>query len=449
MLLITNGCIITMDKQRNIYPDSALAVEGSRIVELGQTALLQKKYPQAEVLDAKDKIVIPGLINAHTHLFQVLYRGLGDDVSLLDWLNKCIWPMSLYLRGAEAYHAALLAETEMLKAGVTTFVDSHYINADLSCQDRIAEATLQAGMRGVLGRCTVDMAPVPQPLREEVPQAVQEAERIIKAYHNSAGGLLTVRLEPLNEALASQEMLEAMRGVSRQYGIGMNMHIAEALPRTQAMTEKLGMSPIQYLHKLKVLGSDLLLAHCCWVDERDLELLAESDTRIAHNPVSNQYLGDGVAPVPQMLERGITVTIGSDGGCSNNNHDMFGTMKATALLHKGHCLDPQAVTAEQALAMATIEAARALGMEHEIGSLEAGKRADITLVNMLHPTMVPCFNPVSNLVYAATPETVDTVLVNGKIIVQNRQLLTLDEGAVLLGAKQAAQSLARKCGLLA
>ncbi|NMA13044.1 MAG: amidohydrolase [Chloroflexi bacterium] len=448
MYLITNGWIVTMDKQRNIYRNGALAIDGSRITEVGETNALKQKYPQAEIIDATNKVVIPGLVNGHVHLFQVLYRGLGDDLALADWLSECIYRMSLNLTGNDVYHATLLAATEMLKGGVTCYVDSHYINWDLSCQDKIAEATVLSGIRGIMGRSTVDVAPVPEKLREAVDQAIRESERIIKTYHNQADGLLKVRLEPLNEALASTEMMLAMREVSRQYGVGMNMHMMEALPRVRTMTAKFGMTPVKYLYKLGILDSDLLLAHCCWVDDVDMDLIAETGAKVAHNPVSNQYLADGVAPVPRMLEKGIVVTIGSDGACSNNNHDMFEAMKLTALMHKVKNLDPEIMTAEKVLTMATIDAARALGLEDEIGSLEAGKRADVVLVDIDHPSMTPCFNPVSNLVYAATSNAVNTVLVNGRIVVQDRNLLTLDEEKVLHDANQAAWNLAEKSGAI-
>ncbi len=448
MYLISNGWIITMDEQRRIYRNGAVAIEGKKIIEVGENNVLKQKYAQAEIINAENKVVIPGLVNGHVHLFQALYRGLGDDLALADWLNKCIYPLSLHLSGTDAYNATMLAGAEMLKGGVTTYVDSHYVNRDLSCHDRIAEATLQIGMRGIIGRSTVNLAPVPKALHESIDQAVREAERIIKSYHNQADGMLKVRVEALNVTVVSEEMVKAMRDVARQFGVGMNLHMMETLSRTRSMTEKFGMSPIKHLYKSGILDSDLLLAHCCWVDDVDMDLIAETGTSVAHNPVSNQYLGDGIAPIPKMLEKGITVTIGSDGACSNNNHDMFEAMKHAALMHKVNHLNPQKMTADQVFAMATINAARAIGLEDEIGSLEAGKRADVVLVDIDHPSMTPCFNPVSNLVYAATSNAVNTVFVNGKMVVRDRVLLTADEGNILHEANQSAWDLAKRSGFL-
>ena len=447
MKIVKNARIITMDPQRRTFDDGAVVISGSRIAAVGERTELEKQYPGAAAVDVKGMLVIPGLINAHTHIYQCLFKGLGDDASLTGWLRRCVYPMSLHLTGEDCYHAMLLSAAEMIRGGTTTFVDSHYANRDLTCQDQLARAAEESGIRGVLGRCSIDSAPAPEPLRESVGQAVAEAERVIKTYHGAADGRLSVRVEALNEKLASRELITALRAVAREQGVGTNMHVAEAAERVRECQEKLGMTSIEYIHSLGVTGPDVLLAHCCWLSERDIEILARTGTHVAHNPVSNQYLADGVAPVPELLRRGINVTAGPDGACSNNNQNMFDVMKSAALLHKVHSLDPECINAGQVFEMVTVNAARALGMEREIGSIEAGKYADLTVIDTGRPCMTPCFRPVSNLVYAATPEVVDTVLIHGEVVLRGGELTRLDEAAIAAGASRAAWNLARRSGL--
>jgi 5-methylthioadenosine/S-adenosylhomocysteine deaminase len=436
-----------MDPQRRTFDCGAIAVDGSRIAAIGESAKLEQQYTGAEVIDAKGMLVIPGLINAHTHIYQCLYKGLGDDASLSNWLKKCVYPMSLALKGKDCYDATMLTAVEMIKGGSTTYVDCHYMNKDLECQDYIAEATKVSGLRGVLGRGTIDHAPAPEALRESIPQAVAECERVIKTYRGAADGRLSVRVEALNEKLASTEMLHAMRGVANDYKVGINMHIAEAAERVKESQERFGMTSIEYAHSIGILGPDALLAHCCWLSEHDKQLLKETRTSVAHNPVSNQYLADGVAPVPELIKMGVNVTAGPDGACSNNNQNMFDVMKSAALLHKVHYLDPEIMTADKVFEMVTINAAKAIGMENDIGSLEVGKYADLAIIDLDQPCMIPCFNPLSNLVYAATPDVVNSTMIHGELLMRDRKLLRFDEKEALAKASATAWDLARRAGL--
>jgi 5-methylthioadenosine/S-adenosylhomocysteine deaminase len=445
--LIKNARIITMDPQRRTFDQGAIAIKGSRIVAVGESATLEKEYRDAEIIDAKGMLVIPGLINAHTHLYQILYKGLGDDASLSNWLKKCVYPMSLVLRGKDCYDATMLTAVEMIKGGSTTYVDCHYMNRDLECQDYIAEATKVSGLRGVMGRGTIDSAPAPEELRESIPQAVAECERVIKTYHGTLDGRLSVRVEALNEKLASTEMLRAMRGVANDFGVGINMHIAEASERVKETQERFGMTSIEYAHSLGILGPDALLAHCCWLSEHDKQLLADTHTSVAHNPVSNQYLSDGVAPIPELTKMGVNVTAGPDGACSNNNQNMFDVMKSAALLHKVHYLDPEIMTAAMVFEMVTINAAKAIGMEKDLGSLEVGKYADLAIIDLEQPCMIPCFNPLSNLVYSATPDVVNSTMIHGEMLMRDRELLHIDEKETLAKASATSWDLARRAGL--
>ena len=431
MLLITNGRIVTMDAERRVIRHGAVLIEGNRIKDIGQNAELLARYPDVERLDAADNTVMPGLINTHTHLFQSLFRGLGDDLSLTDWITKCIYPLSTQLMRRESKIGALLNELEMIKTGTTTFNDSHYINIDKHCHDAIAEATEEIGMRGIIGRAAVNNAPVPEVFHETPDVAVRECERVIKAFHGSANGRITVRVEPMSEALTTRDMVQAIRAVSREYQVGMNMHAAETITRVENMRRKYGFSTIEFLYDAGVLGPDVLLGHCIWISRKEIEILRVTDTKVAHNSVSNQYLADGVAPIPELIRAGVTVGLGPDGAASNNNQDMFQAMKLAVLMQKANRLDPESLTAEKALEMATIDGAKALNMEKEIGSLEVGKKADLIIVSNQVPEMRPTLAFVSNLVYAASGALVDTVIIDGRIVMHKREVLTIDEEKLL------------------
>lgn len=431
MLLIKNGVVLTMNPERVVYMDGAVAVEGSKILAVAKSDELAGRYPQAEVLDAKGKLIMPGFVNAHVHLFQTLYRGMGDDLPLADWLTKCVYPLSYHLDEAACRVGAMLSAVEMLKSGVTTYVDSHYITRDKRCCDGIAQGTLETGIRGVLCRSTVDSVGSPESFRESVDVAQKECARVIEAYHGKAGGRLSVRVEALNEFSATRDMIKAMYDVSRQYGVGLSMHLAETDARFRGALEQYGCTPVEFLHGMGVLGDHLLLAHCVWVTKQDLLLLKGTGTHVVHNSISNQYLADGVAPISKMLEMGISVALGTDGAASNNNLDMFNTMKAAVMLQKVNNLDALSLRAEQALEMATIGGAEAIGMADRIGSLEEGKQADLILVDLNAVEMVPSMSCVSNLVYAATPGVVDTVMVDGEIVLRDRRTTKVVEEEVL------------------
>ncbi|HZK11404.1 MAG TPA: amidohydrolase [Atribacterota bacterium] len=446
MKLITNGYIITMDKEGRVYRRGGVVFDGSSIVEVGNSDELINKYSNAEIIDAEHKVVMPGLIDSHVHLFQALFRGLGDDLSLIEWLQKCIWPLSKALGRKESKIGALLCALEMVKTGTTSFVDSHYITKDKECYDGIAEAIEELGIRGTIVRSTINQSPAPEIFHENIDIAQKEAARVIETYNGTADGRIKVRVEPLNESLASREMIKAMHDVSLTYNVGMSMHLAEVRSRVDMIRSKYGVSSVEYLNDIGVLGPGTLLAHCIWIDKDDIALLAATDTRVVHNPVTNQYLADGVAPIPDLLKNGVKVALGADGAASNNNQDMFEVMKSAVLMQKVHTLNPLALTAEQALKMATIDAACALGMEDKIGSLEVGKKADIILIDLLRPEMTPAISIASNLVYAANGSVVDTVIIDGKTVMKNRLLTTMDEMKIIESAEKTIRRMIEETG---
>ncbi|HNU93319.1 MAG TPA: amidohydrolase [Bacillota bacterium] len=447
MLVIRDGYVVTMNDSMDVFEGGAVAVEGGRIADVGPARDLERKYPDAEFISAKGGAVLPGLVSAHTHLFQSLFRGIGDGLPLADWVGKCIFPLCRNLGRDETYSASMVSILEMLKTGTTTFVDSHYITRDKECYDAIAQAVSETGVRGVIGRSTVNCAPAPEDFWETPAVAERESIRVIETYHNTCEGRLKVRVEPLNESSVTLDMVKTLAEVARGYGVGFDMHIAETSSRVADSRARYGLTSVQLLDSLGILGPDTLLAHCVWVDNRDIALLAASDTKVAHNPVSNQYLADGVAPVPKMLRAGITVAAAPDGPSSNNCLDMFQTMKAAAILHRAFELDSAAIDSATALRMGTIDAARAVGMEEEIGSIEPGKKADLIVVDLSRPEMVPSLSTFTNLLYCATGSAVETVMVDGRFVVKDRAMLTMDEPRVIEQANSVARELVEKADL--
>lgn len=441
MKIVKNGLLVTMDSESRVIKDGAVAIEGKFIKEVGKTKSLCAKWPDAETIDATDHMILPGFINAHTHLFQVLLRGIGDGLPVAKWGKKALWPLSKYIGRDESYLAALLVSAEMLSSGITTFVDSHMITRDKKCYDGIAQAVEEIGNRGVIGRSTADIYPAPSEFREPVSIAVEEARRVISTYHQKAQGRLTVRVEPITEAHASEEMVLAMRRVSRDYGVGFSMHVAETKGRSELSYKKYGYPSIEWLYKIGVLGPDVLLAHCVWVNPKEIELLSMTDTKVVHNPVANQYLGDGVAPIREMMDKGITIAIGTDGAATNNSQDIFEAMKSAALLQKVSHLDAGALNAQDVLKMVTINAARAIGMEKNIGSLEQGKFADLILVDLEIPQLVPLVSVLTNIVYAAPSKAVDLVMVNGCIVYKEGEVVAFNQKELVKRCNEKVESM--------
>ncbi len=447
MILIKNAIVLTMDQERRVFMNGAVIVDGDSIVEVGKTEDLLDKHVYDEVIDARDKLVMPGFVAAHVHLFQTLYRGMGDDLLLADWLTKCIYPLSYYLDEDSSRVGAELSALEMLRSGVTTYVDSHYITRDKRCYDGIAQGTLNTGIRGVIVRSTVNNPETtPEPFLESIDVAQKECARVIETYHGYGDGLLSVRVEPLNESSATTDMVRAMYEVSRQYKVGMSMHLAETIVRYQSTIDRFGKTPVAYLNDLGVLGKHILLAHCVWLNKQDMAILKHTGSNVVHNSVSNQYLADGIADVAGMVRSGVSVCLGPDGAASNNSLNMFNVIKSAVLLQKANTLDIFSLTAEKALEMATIDGAKAIGMEDKIGSLEAGKKADLIMLDLNDVTMTPKKSCISNIVYSANTSAVDTVMVNGKVVLKNGHFTSVDESAVYRGANAVLDRLTEKSG---
>ena len=419
-LMITGGTIITMDGERRIIENGAIAVDDGKIYAVGTRDVTTKAMKCRQTIDATGKVIIPGLVNTHTHIPMVLFRGISDDLDLQEWLTKYIFPAEGKNVTEDFVRAGTrLGLAEMIRGGTTTYCDMYYF------EDAIADETFKAGVRGVLGE-TIIQFPVPDNKTPE--DAMRYSETFIKKWQNNP--LITPALAPHAPYTLSTDHLKAIKNLSDRLNAPLVIHLAETQTEVNEITEKYGARPIEYLEKIGFLNDRTIAAHVVFANENEIGILKNRGVGVAHNPQSNMKLASGVSPVPQMLNAGIAVGLGTDGAASNNDLNLWEEMDTAAKLHKVFSKDPKVLTAEQAFEMATIRGARALNLETQIGSIEIGKRADIVLVDFggLHQT--PFYNYYSHLVYATKASDVLTVIINGRIVMRDRRLLTLDENAI-------------------
>jgi 5-methylthioadenosine/S-adenosylhomocysteine deaminase len=437
-LLVSGGTVVTMDSGKRVIEDGAVAVRGDAIVAVGARQELESRYQAARTINAEEKIVMPGLINSHAHAAMSLFRGLADDLSLDDWLRKYIFPAEA--RNVTEDFAAWgtkLSLLEMLRGGITTYADMYYF------EDAVARVTKEAGMRGVLGETILDF---PAPDNKTVDQAYAYTQKFID--HWKGDPLIVAAVAPHSIYTCSEKTLEDSAALARKNGAPILIHIAEAPFELEQSRAKHGLTPVAYLGRIGVLGPDVLGAHCIAVNSADIAMLAHFGVGCSHNPSSNMKTAAGVMPVIEMLAAGVPVGLATDGAASNNNQDLFEEMDLAAKLQKISRMDPRALPAAQVVEMATIGGARALHLEKLIGSLEAGKQADLIVVDTSAPHATPMYNVYSELVFALKATDVRTVVIAGRVIMDERKMLTLDEDEILQKAreyqKRIAASLAQK-----
>ena len=420
-LVLTGGTVVTMDGERRVLSPGAVAVDGARIAAVGTAAEIGQAFAGAQVIDTTGKIVMPGLVNTHGHAPMVLYRGLADDMALMEWLEKYIFPAEARTVSPEMVRIGTrLAALEMIQSGTTTFADMYYF------EEEIAQTARAAGLRGVLGQ-TVIRFPVADAATPA--QALRRAEAFIKAFRDDP--LITPAVAPHSAYTLDRATLVASRELAARYGVPLLIHLAETEEEVRVIRDDSGLSPTGYLQSIGFWGPKTLAAHGVWVTDEDIAILGRAGAGVSHNPESNMKLASGTAPVPRYLAAGVALGLGTDGAASNNDLDMFEAMRQAAFLHKLDTRDPRAVPAPAVLEMATIGGARALGMEREIGSIEAGKRADLIVVGMRRARQTPRYDALSHLVYATRGDDVETTIVDGRVLMRDRKMLTLDEDSVL------------------
>lgn len=420
-ILIAGGTIVTMDDGRRVIEDGAVAIKGDKIVAVGKRSEIVRKYRAKQTINAAGKAVVPGLINTHTHVPMALFRGIADDMDLQEWLTKFIFPAEAKnVNEAFVRAGTRLGLAEMIKGGTTTYCDMYYF------EDAIADETKRAGMRGVLGETILDF---PAPDNKTWEAGISYTERFIRKWQNDP--LIVPAIAPHAPYTVSQEHLLQARDVANKLNAPLVIHLAEANTETEFIQQKhQGQRPIEFVEKIGFFTNKTIAAHVIQANDAELDLLKKHNVGIAHNPQSNMKLAAGTAPVPSMLRKNLNVGLGTDGAASNNDLSMWEEMDTAAKLHKLISGDPKMLSAEQAFAMATIGGARALHIGDITGSIEAGKRADIAIVDLdsLHQT--PMFNVYSHLVYATKADDVRSVIINGRVVMLDRRLLTLNESVI-------------------
>jgi cytosine/adenosine deaminase-related metal-dependent hydrolase len=453
-MLFTNATLVTMNPQRDILLDGALAVQGNRLVAVDKTATLLARYSNEEIIDVGGKVIIPGLIDTHVHLAQALIRGCADDMALIQWLCERVWVLQGNYTPEDGYVSARLCIAEMLKSGTTTFLES--MLAHRYGFDGIAQAVSESGIRACLAGIVMDIATyATQDENSMHPGLIESRETSLlgvldmhSKWQGAADDRIHVWFGPRTPGGVTSELYREMSDIARQKDMGITMHLAEVEADKTFLQERYGLSPVYYAESVGLLGPKSVLVHMVWLTKEDIELLAATGTHVSHNPSSNSKLASGICKVPLMLEKGVNVALGCDGGPSNNDYDLIREMKLAAIIHKAATRDPLRVPAETVLEMATINGARALGLAHEIGSLEVGKKADFVVIDLdrLHTTPSPQI--VSTLVYAATGGEVETVVIDGKIVVNAGELLSMDEEEIKRQAREHATQVYRRAGIV-
>jgi 5-methylthioadenosine/S-adenosylhomocysteine deaminase len=419
-LIIAGGTIVTMDATRRIIDNGAIAVTDGRIVAVGPRAEIEKSYQPRETIDAKDRVIIPGLINGHTHIPMTLFRGLADDLDLQDWLTKYIFPAEAKNVSEEFVRVGTrLGLAEMIRGGTTTYCDMYYF------EDAIAEETAKAGVRGVLGETVIDFPVADNKTNAE---AMAYVEKFVKRWQGN--NLIVPAIAPHAPYTVSEEHLRAAKAFSDRTGAPIVTHISETKREVDDSLKAKHDRPIDYLDSIGFLNNRVIAAHVVWPSDGEIELLKKLGVGVVHNPQSNMKLAAGVAPVPKMLVAGVKLGLGTDGAASNNDLNMWEEMDTAAKLHKVFSGDPKVISAQEAFEMATIHGAAAVHLEKEIGSLEVGKRADVVLVEQNSLNQTPLYNLYSDLVYATKASDVVSVIINGRLVMRDRNLLTLDEAAI-------------------
>lgn len=442
-ILIKNAYVVSMNEKREIYNNGSILIENDLIKAIGK---VDEKtiIDTAEIIDAKGKIVLPGLINTHVHLSQQLGRGIADDVDLLTWLRERVWPYESNFD----YESSLISSTaccvEMIKSGVTTFLEAggQYVEA-------MAEAVKNTGIRAALSKSVMDEGiGLPTNWIKTADEEIQVQKELFDKYNNTADGRIKIWFGLRTIFNNSDDLIIKTKKIADELNTGIHMHIAEIAAENDYVKTNRGNSTVEHLHKLGVLGPNLLAVHTVWLTDREIDLFRLYDVKVSHNPAAAMKVVLGFARIPEMLEKGLSVSIGTDGAPSNNRMDMMREMYLTSLIHKGRTLNPKVVPAEQVLEMATINGAKCALLEREIGSLEVGKKADLIILNPNTIHSLPLHDPIANIVYTMSSENVESTMCNGKWLMKNREILVLNESNLIEQVKIKSEEIKTKAKIV-
>ena len=446
--LIENGTVVTLNDTNQILSPGYVLIEADRITAVGQGQPPDNLRQRAgTALDASLMAVMPGMVNAHTHLFQTFIRGLADDKPLLDWLAAAIWPVAKALTEPEAYLAAMVGMVENIRSGCTSVNDHHYVHTEPGNDDGIFRAAEESGIRFMMARGWADMN-YHEAFMESESYIIKEMARLREAWHGKHNNRLRLQFGPLIPWGCSDRTMRRTFELAKEWGMGTHIHVAESEAEVRLDLDTRGKRHVEWMDSLGVLDSSVQLVHSVWLNDAELEMIARRGAIVVHCPVANMYLASGVARIPEMLQKGITVALGTDGPGSNNSQDMLETLKITALLHKVNTLNAMILLPEDVLRMVCRGGAEAFGLPDQIGSLEVGKKADVVLVDLNTPFAMPVHRVPSALVYNINAREVDTVIVNGEILMRHKEILFVDEDALLCEARQACAKLFKRAGVV-
>lgn len=451
-IMLTNATIVTMNARREILRDGAVVIDGNRIVDVGKTSKVKAEYHADIELNYRGKLVLPGLIDCHVHLAQALIRGCADDLSLVPWLKERVLPLQGTFSPSDGELSAKLCCIEMIKSGTTTFVESllHWRYGF----NEIARAIEAIGIRGALSKSLMNLRgyadkpdAIPESMAEDGETTMRQTLEMIKRWHGKANDRIHVWFGARTPGGCTVEFYREIAEQARKHGTGITIHLGEIKQDIKYIRKEFNMTPMEFMKECGIVGKNVIYAHGVWIPEEDFRILKETKSTVCHCPASNLKLASGFAPVPEMLKAGVNVALGCDGGPSNDCYDMIREMKLAALIHKGRLLDPEVLPAEQVLEMATLNGARATLWRDKLGSLESGKLADLIVVDQRKSHLIPVRNPVSNLVYAANGSDVDTVIIDGEIIMEEREIKTIDEAKIIERAQETGLKIDERLGL--
>ena len=427
-IIITGGKALLIDTKNTCLDNAAIAINEGNIIAIDLSENIARQYCARKTINAKDSLIMPGFVNCHTHAAMTCFRGIADDLELMDWLNNYIFPAEAKNVNKDlAYWGSLLACAEMIKSGTTTFCDMYIF------EDETARAAKAAGMRCLIGEVLFDF---PSPNFKTPEEGLAYTRMLIEKWQNDP--LINIIVEPHALYTCAPSLLTSAKKLADDYSVPLGIHLLENKSEKEQLLQRYGKPAVSFLKEIDYLNERLIAFHCVSFSDDDIKLFADHGCKISHNPASNMKLASGVAPVPDMLKAGVTVGLGTDGCASNNNLDMIKEMSTAAKLHKVARLDPTVMNAQTVVRMATIEGAKTLGMDKITGSLEVGKKADIIIIGLNEPHLTPLYSEYSHLVYAASGADVDTVLINGKLVMENRLLLTINETEVMQRVREIA-----------